>query len=46
MTGASGRAVGGKGMLKALKKGPSEGGDSGALGLDRAQGRRGLWEDG
>lgn len=40
VTGRTGRAVGGKAMLRAFKEGLAEGGDSGVVGLDGAEGRR------
>lgn len=42
----TGRAVRGKGMLRAFKKGLTEVGDGVALGLVGAEGRRGSWKKG
>ena len=42
VTGRTGRAAGGeRGRSELLKRGLLEGGDSGVVGLDRAEGRRG-----
>ena len=42
VTGRTGQAVGGKETLRAFKTG----GDSGVVGLESAEGRRGSWEEG
>lgn len=46
MTGRTGQAEGGEGMLGAFTKGLTEGGDSGVVGLGKAEGRMGSWEEG